>query len=173
MNMKPIKTEYKGIVFDSKSEAVFARVLDLVGMFSWGYHPYHQSKCTGHDWDFSLCWTKNKIFHDVDDFQNLLIEYKPKSPTRTYLSNLVDKMKKTPHDSAIVWGNPWDGVPKGNISLDECSYVLYPIILQGYNACDEPDDPRLFSYRHTTYEYLGIRESHVQEAKQYRFDLQQ
>jgi hypothetical protein len=46
--MDAIKTEYKRIIFDSKSEAVFARTLDLGG-HQWIYHP--PEHC-GHVWDF-------------------------------------------------------------------------------------------------------------------------
>jgi hypothetical protein len=50
---RPIPTEYKGVRFRSKSEAVFARTLDLVvgRNLTWTYEPKGHK---GHPWDFEI-----------------------------------------------------------------------------------------------------------------------
>lgn len=96
----PTPTEYKGIRFRSKSEAVFARFLDLVVTLStkvtnsdiltdFWYEPDNASlEFVGapltHSWDFILPLT---------DF-NFLVEYKPQRPTETYIDNLREKVCK-------------------------------------------------------------------------------
>jgi hypothetical protein len=80
-------------MFRSKSEAIFARCLDLAKC-NWIYEPTkdqigHRSdihtflEC--HEWDFyvrSDNWPYAKYF---------LVEYKPSPPTFTYVNNLIDK----------------------------------------------------------------------------------
>ncbi|WP_139276573.1 hypothetical protein [Spirulina major] len=167
--MEAIKTEYKGIVFDSKSEAVFARTLDLSGA-EWEYHP--QKKC-GHLWDFLVLPYIN-AGHSV----LTLVEYKPQMPTNTYVDNLTNKMRRDPFESIVVWGNPWDGIDGSIDGPQDCCYRIYPIfssygkygwgdfIRMADNGGDFPT-----SYRHPTYEVLGIKEWMVQEAMTFRYDL--
>jgi len=162
--MEPIKTEYKNILFDSKSEAVFARALDLA-RHDWVYHP--PEHC-GHVWDFmvDLNWTTS------------LIEYKPAMPTNTYVDNLTELMRKDPFESIVVWGNPWDGVNRNIEGPSECCYRVYPIFCS-YGKYGWGDFCRLadtgsnvpVSWRHPTDGVIGIYEEMVQEAKNYRFDL--
>lgn len=162
-NKRPIPTEYKGTVFRSKAEAVFARTLDLSDMvFDWMYEPkVHQS----HDWDFEVivqCVEYCPTCHQktLRRGQVLLIEYKPSEPTWTYIENLVRKVgtfvDKCPYDlsvnppkrksrsfadSYIVWGNPWDGPIDKNVfgpyNVLMCSYVTFPIFAIGeyLNSC--------------------------------------
>ena len=99
--MDAIKTEYKRIIFDSKSEAVFARTLDLGG-HQWSYHP--PEHC-GHVWDFLVFRV-----HMGNKSEQILVEYKPKMPTDTYVDELTNRMRHDPKESIVVWGNPWDGV---------------------------------------------------------------
>jgi len=151
--MEAIKTEYRGIVFDSKSEAVFARALDLAD----NYYAYHPGERCGHPWDFFVIrhmdkavelkrfWDifnrhmtelieeeqRKKVFQDMIwqmGYRSWLVEYKPKMPTNTYVDNLIKKMAKNPVESIVVWGNPWDGYDDYFEPLDpRCSYVAYPI----------------------------------------------
>jgi hypothetical protein len=170
------KTEYKKIVFDSKSEAVFARTLDLAGHL-WKYHP---NEVCGHVWDFLVL---RKIYLDIpgyarDGSEWIYIEYKPSMPTNTYLDNLTKKMRLDPMESIVVWGNPWDGVDKEIGGPQECCYRVYPIfcsygkygwgdfIRLADNGCGWPT-----SSMHTTWDVLGITEEMAQEAKKFRFDL--
>lgn len=165
-------TEYKGIVFDSKSEAVFARTLDLGG-HRWVYHP--PQHC-GHIWDFL-------VFRSHMNNEPILVEYKPQMPTNTYVDNLTEKMRADPKESIVVWGNPWDGIDHSIDGPQECCYRVYPIFciktVSGNAKYGWGDFIRLAdnggdwptSYRHETWDVLGITEEMVQEAKEYRFDL--
>lgn len=168
------KTEYRGTVFDSKSEAVFARALDLAETL-WAYHPpppYHKSE---HPWDFIV-----QVRHPHES-KWTLVEYKPSAPTQVYLDNLTELMRSLPcvFESIVVWGNPWDGPhPEAPYT---CSYHVYPIFCSfdgkyGWgdfipladNGCGLP-----MSWRHDPIKMLGITESIAQRAKQYRFDLRE
>jgi hypothetical protein len=178
--MKPKKTEYKGIVFDSKSEAVFARTLHLAG-HQWEYHPAPHSKHCSHEWDF-LVWRKTYEIPgyagDMTYAPPILIEYKPSMPTGTYVDKLTEEMRADPHESIVVWGNPWDGVDKRIDGPKECCYRVYPIFCS-YGKYGWGDTIRDLdhggdvptSYRHPTWHVLGITEDMAQEAKEYRFDL--
>lgn len=162
--MQPIKTEYDGIVFDSKSEAVFARTLHVVGL-SFEYHSMH----CGHEWDFLVTGIPKAI----------LVEYKPKPPTDTYIKNLTEITRRDPAESAIVWGNPWDGMlSSAQRHYSECCYVIYPIFLSGSKygwgdfirqADNGEEDP--CSNRHSIFNIFGICEDAIREAMRYRFDL--
>ncbi|SCX76025.1 hypothetical protein [Desulfoluna spongiiphila] len=164
---KSIPTEYREIVFDSKSEAVFARTLDLSGA-EWKYHPPEHGN---HRWDFLVASSTRPD-------KPTLIEYKPAMPTNTYVDNLVMKMSVDPRESIVVWGNPWEGIDKSIDGPQECCYRVYPIycshgkygwgdfIRLGDNGGDWPT-----STRHQTWAVLGITEEMVQEAMRYRFDL--
>ena len=167
-------------MFDSKSEAVFARTLEIAG-HRWEYHP--PVHC-GHVWDF-LVWRNCYRVHTTPDYvysyldiPPILIEYKPSMPTNTYVDNLTEKMRTDPRESIVVWGNPWDGVDKKIDGPQECCYRVYPIFCS-YGAYGWGDFIRLTdnggdwptSYRHPTWEVLGITEDMAQEAKEFRFDL--
>lgn len=85
--LKPKLTECKGTVFRSKSEAIFARHLDLCGLH-WVYEP-DRSKTDhwiggDHCWDFFVSCFLNCGF--VCSY----IEYKPSAPTDTYVQNLIN-----------------------------------------------------------------------------------
>lgn len=164
--MKAIKTEYRGVIFDSKSEAVFARTLDIAGVH-WIHHP---GEHCGHPWDFLI--VANSI--------ETLIEYKPAMPTMTYVRNLTEAMSANPVESILIWGNPWNGKARGDFGRADCCYVAYPIFssFAKYGWGDfEPiadcgvDEP--YSNRHEIRHMLGITEPMAQEAMRYRFDLQQ
>lgn len=164
--MKAIKTEYKNIVYDSKSEAVFARVLDLAG-HRWNYHP---SEHCGHVWDFYI-FRKQWMPY-------MFIEYKPAMPTMTYVNNLTETMSVNPQESIIVWGNPWNGIDLSIGGPHECCYRIYPIFSSfgnyGWgNFIPEADsgESHPVSYRHETWDILGITEEMAQDAKSFRFDL--
>lgn len=144
MNRTPRPTEYRGIRFDSKLEAVFARMLDL-NRVKWKLeHPVIRY---GHQWDFEL---------ETPDFPNgLLIELKPSEPTETYIDQLfdigdADVAFANPH-AIIVYGNPWSAGFDGFICTNPWCHSLH-MILSGY----VPHDFRTISL-----------------ALMYRFDLKQ
>jgi hypothetical protein len=125
-------TEYRGVKFRSKSEAVLARCLDLAN-YCWMYEPYPSAleNCpAGHSWDF-LVWVRHETCGRIqldgppwlyngpveDRYIPVLVEYKPIRPTDTYLENLRDRSEhfyrscpvKREDGTAVVWGNPWAG----------------------------------------------------------------
>lgn len=184
--MKVRPTEYKGIRFDSKSEAVFARTLDLSG-HQWIYHP--AAHC-GHEWDFlvfrkPIQWEQWAFvgghryispFEAVSTPGAVLVEYKPSEPTMTYVDWLTDSQRSDPFESVVVWGNPWS---KTDAAYSKCCYVCYPIFSSHskYGWGDfipnaDNGENRAFSYRHLIDEiFTGITDEVAQQAKTYRFDL--
>lgn len=124
---KAIPTEYRGVRFDSKSEAVFARMLDLSGIPWEKTHPILHD---GHSWDF-LVWTKetnwagfcengyrdgDPVEGDVKSFEcpefnysPVLIELKPSMPTSTYMQNISRRSddRLCCESRIVVWGNPF------------------------------------------------------------------
>lgn len=190
-------TEYSGTVFDSKCEAVFARSLDIVG-HEWYYHPVEHC---GHEWDF-LVFPKNRhhcrrsFYTGKREFRSqrydtpcdfnrpMLIEYKPSTPTFTYINELIDKTSDCPVESIVVFGNPWKGIDHGLYQghCKPCSYRCFPIfssfskygwgnfcMMSDSNWTQKKEQP--VSGTHCIYELLGITEEIAQQAKEFRFDL--
>lgn len=190
--MKPIPTEYAGVRFRSKSEAVFARCLDLAG-WNWTYEPSGTSHLCEHAWDFAV-WQRGK--------QSSYIEYKPSEPTRTYVDNLhaavedywiskancrIELIESMPQHARhlfvwegfymprymLIYGNPWN--PRQTARGTEV-YTPYPIFdpftKHGKDFCQFLDNGEdyLFSYRHDPVDF-GIFNHKAEEARKYRFDL--
>ena len=89
--MKPTPTEYKGVRFRSKSEAMFAFHLDKASI----YYEYENGFASEiHNWDFYAFWCDDEErsrFYG-GDFP-VFIEYKPVKPTTTYIQNLKTKIE--------------------------------------------------------------------------------
>jgi len=159
------RTEYKEIVFDSKSEAVFARTLDLAGI-QWEYHPQTDGI---HEWDFMAVDARGV---------ETLVEYKPAMPTETYIDWITNTMRCNPKESIIVWGSPWDIEEKQRSEFSECCYVVYPIFSSfskhGWGDfilhLDNGEDGA-YSYRHDIGRMFGVTREHCNHAKSFRFDL--
>ncbi len=90
-------TEYRGVVYRSKSEAMFARYLELEGEregdpFGIIYEPEYFT--TGDGWtpDF-LRW---RVIHldNKPGVLNTLYEYKPSRPTATYINKFVERTRE-------------------------------------------------------------------------------
>jgi hypothetical protein len=133
-DLKAIPTEYKGVRFRSKSEAIFAFHLEKAG-WQWNYESDVAAEI--HPWDFWIYKSDNSI-----GSRDLLIEYKPTRPTASYVQNLRAKIKghfskrlaaiyeSKPDISEnafrmlarhmqtrfiLVWGSPWNpavAIPK-------------------------------------------------------------
>lgn len=78
---EPIPTEYDGVLFKSKSEAIFARNMSLVGM-TWEYEPERFTSSDGWIPDFFAVFkgSNKKIW-------TAMIEYKPSQPSNAYFKN--------------------------------------------------------------------------------------
>lgn len=81
--IKAIPTDYLGIGFRSKSEAMFANVLEANNL-SWVYEPKGVF-CDDYTPDFLSVECRGNIL-SADVF-----EYKPRTPTRAYLERLASK----------------------------------------------------------------------------------
>ena len=171
---KAKRTEYRGIVFDSKSEAVFARTLDIAGV-AWQYHP--PVHC-GHEWDFLV--GGNDSAPTALARHGTLVEYKPSPPTDSYITWLTETTRADPVESCLIWGNPWAGdVTNRAFGSLGCCYVFYPIFCSfakyGWGDFSRPadngDDEVPYSFRHNITDVLGIRCWMPDQALEYRFDL--
>lgn len=183
MNIKAKPTQYKGVTFRSKSEAIFARCLDLVES-KWWYEP--PSVC-GHRWDFAVapphkreelgfdCTNNNDWLRYsgwVPRAKPCLIEYKPSQPTREYLDNLVAAMRSHPNrpiESLVIWGSPFK-------KICDQSYHCWPVFSTfsekfGWGDYDPDYDQDMGSAYYEPRNILGIDELVVETALEYRFDL--
>lgn len=144
-------TEYKGVVFKSKSEAIVARGFDLAGAL-WEYEP---KRCMVDKYipDF-LVVIKEKIYKS-NTIVSYLVEYKPAPINGTYENYLFDKAKKLEDKCSFILlvGSPFndDGIR---------TYIPDIGIYEDYGV-------KVF----TDYEYCDWMYSFWEEAKKYRFDL--
>lgn len=105
-------TEYRGVVFRSKSEAIFARLLEL-NHYEWMYEPKdYFALDTGWTPDF---WAFHCIQQDGTPLlQSVLIEYKPSDVTDTYKAELLERFLQFWPDGmrgivpVLVCGTPFD-----------------------------------------------------------------
>jgi hypothetical protein len=154
----PRKTEYKGIVFKSKSEAIVARSMDLAGCL-WRYEPIETLCQDGYILDFWIV-IPQKLLADNIGFHTVFMEYKPSKPTDTYCNELYDRvrsLKSTIIKSLwVLYGTPFDNVvPSG---------VMGTFV-------DEANDSNKLWVPLENWNKVFIRR--WAEAKQYRFDLKQ
>ena len=148
-------TEYNHTLFRSKTEAVFARALDLSGHL-WEYEPdwYHH----GSGWvpDFFIA---SRAWRDGDTSEVkwrlflMCMELKPSMPTDAYLNQLSQRFMDM--ESRLI-------------GVSENLVVCNPF---------EPDEPRVFLNHNRGYwtEWSGKMPrrffSFVDEARKFRFDL--
>jgi len=87
---KAIPTEYQGVVFKSKSEAIFAHNLTLGGIL-WEYEPEYWVIDDGWCPDFLVSMRWRAAQNHPPRVGIAIIEYKPCEPTLSYLDNLGQK----------------------------------------------------------------------------------
>jgi hypothetical protein len=143
-NRKATPTEYKGIVYRSKSEAMFARYLELEaseldGAFGMRYEPLTRDiqNNLGIEWnpDF-VTWRVVWSTSGVPILYTRLIEYKPCKPTRTYLKTLQQNFAASELDVGncfLYYGSVY--------SKDRGKYVIFP---EGWLEHGEQDWLRRF-----------------------------
>lgn len=170
-DLTPRRTQYKGIVFRSKSEAVFARSLDLVGM-PWLYEPFNglDNPPGKHQWDF-LVFTNIRTLplttcgdyayvlrgHDQVLYRPWFVELKPQAPNEVYLNDLRSRLlsceqKCYPGNFGVIAGNPW------NATAYSCNILLHQHVSR--------DDARR-ELAYIANEAAGFTD----EATRYRYDL--
>jgi len=82
----PRVTEYKGVVFRSKSEACLAKYFEDY-RFLWSYEPKEFS-VGNYTPDFSIC------FKATDgSLPRFIVEYKPSEPTMTYMEGRANDLR--------------------------------------------------------------------------------
>lgn len=87
----PRPTEYRGIVFRSKSEAMLACALDASDMWAWSYESKALRAASGYVPDFLM------MQHTVGPERGgtlIVAEYKPIRPTETYLAGMFSDMQE-------------------------------------------------------------------------------
>ena len=106
MDKRPMPTDYAGVRFRSKSEAVLARMLDIVRErmkkthIAWAYEPEIVKT------DFAVFIT----IPDENRVQMIAIEYKPSRPSDAYIERWRELM--APYEKngwlPVIWyGNGW------------------------------------------------------------------
>jgi hypothetical protein len=102
--MTPRPTDYKGVRFRSKTEAVYARMFDMLG-WPWNYEP--EIPGWTHNPDFIVGCRRNG-----GQVELTIMEVKPKRPSKAYLAS-IEKAAKSfcglRCGALVVYGNPWDG----------------------------------------------------------------
>lgn len=126
-------TEYKCTVYRSKSEAIFARYLDLQ-TFAYAYF-YEPVNIDGYSPDFFVlidksCWRpRSSGMHRI---VAVFIEYKPAMPTKTYLNELAERFSlvRNKFDSTLfdldffcVYGSTYDPSFSGAFELQDGQWI--------------------------------------------------
>jgi len=171
--IKATPTSYSGQNFKSKSEAIFARWLDLCEV-TWEYEPLHYS-FESYVPDFQVVYkTKGK------KLLQLLIEYKPCDPSPMYLhkfNNYVCYLDKVNHSMAtiplIVYGNLFES-PVKLMDIAYYSENLSKHIWGGEDCFTNKGFLKLNNiYREPPCSFEFLYLSKIPEARKYRFDLNQ
>jgi len=172
----PRPTEYAGVTFRSKSEAIFARFIDLKtkGSAKWVYESKNINRMTGERFnpDFMFFYaTDCKRYHVA-----VVIEYKPAIPTDTYIEEFFNLKCKN--------------VQKNMRSFDVAPEIHCVDFYSGFNKYiifnnphffweDEIEIPLLYSDGVRTTEKIhwnvtdvtGENDLDINAAKSHRFDL--
>lgn len=110
-NYKPTPTEYRGVRFRSKSEAILAALFDVSGVADWIYEP-HFLEVNGYVPDFAL-----PLVVDHADLFLSVVEYKPSEVTETYREVLASRNREMRKliglecDFWLVTGSMFEGMP--------------------------------------------------------------
>lgn len=142
--IQPIPTEYGGVLFRSKSEAIFARNLDLLHGI-WEYEP---ERLRVNDWcpDFLLHARFAK--HMLGFF---IIEYKPTLPTDAYFAHARKRFADL--DSA-TGKMLWSGIIACGSAFNR---IRHSFAIDNDRWVDKEDTLNLFRF--------------IETASRFRFDL--
>lgn len=148
-------TEYNGIVFRSKSEAIIARGFDISGAI-WQYEPSVTTRdgenifTDGYNPDFFVV---KKDDSEKNCIWQFFVEYKPKKPNSIYIKQLYTRFKKLENINTsafciMLCGSPFD------IDNGFHSYEIF-------RGCELSEFGKEAEFMY----------NHIEEAKKYRFDL--
>ncbi len=141
----PTLTEYDGVLFRSKSEAIFARAMDLTGHITWDYEP---ETIDGYTVDFWVTTTLPQSEISMD----LMVEYKPSRPTDAYISKLELVDQQGMDGFLLFYGSPYE--PDKEIGIFTIGPGRSPPERMGFMAG-----------------FCNPVAEKLMEAKNYRFDL--
>lgn len=183
-NIKAIQTEYNGTVFKSKSEAIFARSIDLFKDHDavssrWSievmYEPDLEIFDDGYKSDFLIKYKCNCC----DTVRFDVIEYKPKRPTDTYIRKFASRANKL---FDYYWRFAEVYSDKSGVSMD--NIMVYLLIVYGSPFNDEVVNTMVCCEEHDALHDLSescklhlfvpdykFIKHFFDEAKSYRFDL--
>jgi hypothetical protein len=102
MAIKAKKTEYKGVVFRSRSEAKFARLLEKLWGYTWSYQPLDGDPNP----DFLVQNNRGRMVY---------IEYKPRIPTKTYARQLFEDWGNNENELCIIAGSFYENTDNWHI----------------------------------------------------------
>ena len=152
-------TEYRGEVFKSKSEAIFARVLAEHVDETFEYEPEWTKLPCGYVADFDTVHLSFLPLYTVQI--QTIIEYKPGPVTQTYKTELLDRFNAVRNSQpgytttavqyTLITGNAYDTAPCTIEVMDDSGRCFVPY-------------PRKDS--------LWRLKQWLVEAKDYRFDLE-
>lgn len=114
MNNQPRPTDFKGITFRSKTEAIFAKSLDLSAV-AWEYEPERFKHASGWVPDFWICANGRS-----GNIVSMVLELKPCRPTQTYLVELRQRMTDVvgQYDYAVIaFVNPFDNMSERGVMI--------------------------------------------------------
>ena len=176
-NIFAIQTEYKGIIFRSKSEAIFARCLDFWvdedknKIRHWLYEVGWSGKGTEKDFDFFITSSdkSNAVFRHL-----AFIEYKPSKPTETYLKKWRGK------SAAVI--NKYKSILDYGLGSIECMLIAHNFFDEKNEAVVYSALSRMYgtatstvqdsSYLDRAVKFTAQVLQYKDDAKSYRFDLQ-
>lgn len=175
-NLRATPTEYKGIVFRSKSEAIFARCLDFWieededKIRHWLYEVGWNGKGTEKDFDFCITSSNksNAVLRNV-----AFVEYKPSKPTDTYIKKWRNKSKLVinKYNSIIDYGFGIECMLVAfNFFGEKNEAIVYSALsdVYGMKTTAVQDNP----YLERAVKFAVQVLQHKEEAKSYRFDLE-
>lgn len=158
--MQARATEYRGIVFRSKSEAQLAYILDHAeGNIVFDYEPVNFKTSSGYIPDFAkIQYVLNNEFRIGFPVYITIIEYKPSMPTDSYLKTLSENFAELyKKDSFKI--------------IDSYLLIFGSAYNNEFNAMSF--DPQTLKINKGYFKLNWITPKLIDEALNYRFDLKQ
>lgn len=172
-NHQATPTQYNGILYKSKSEAILARVFDLMQERSEGeivikyeYEPEVLRLSDGYVPDFYVSY----FFTSVKSFFNHIVEYKPSGVTSAY----KDKLAKRFDNYAAPISDQKKAkasLPKGFDNATVCALYIGSAYDDNERTVELYLPDKEGWLKPNLWEQMGIASYLVEEARSYRFDL--
>lgn len=159
--IQAVNTEYKGVIFKSKSEAIIARAMDLLDL-CWTYEPEVLRCKDGYVPDFIVKGT----------MVNAVVEYKPAPVTQTYRDSLFERFERF-HEfglsTILIIGSPFDALritmetifPRARYRSDQVLIDSDKVLKECYEEKSWMPFGSMIEFRAAVF-----------EAKKFRFELE-